>query len=246
MKTMMLAEAGATSLRVSDYVTQGGPVGYVLVGLSLVAVAVCVANLIQLRMSRLAPKVVSDELEVYLREHDIDGAVAFCRDPVNDCFLTRMFSAALMRCTRSAFGFLELRSALEEAGQRQVDRLSKLTDAVGLVAALGPMLGLLGTVGGMIGAFQTIGTLEGAARSNELAVYMSHALVTTFLGLVVAIPCTAAYTVFRRRLDRLAGEVGQVAEGLASLVTGRGGTRAAGVAKPGAARAPAAGGVKGA
>lgn len=57
MKTMMLAEAGATSLRVSDYVTQGGPVGYVLVGLSLVAVAVCVANLIQLRMSRLAPKV---------------------------------------------------------------------------------------------------------------------------------------------------------------------------------------------
>jgi biopolymer transport protein ExbB len=135
-----------------------------------------------------------------------------------------MFESALVRCARSPFGFLELKSALEESGQRQVDRLTKMTDGVGLVAALGPMLGLLGTVFGMVGAFRTIGELEGASRSSELAKYMSHALVTTALGLVVAIPCTAAFTVFKRRIDRLAGELGQKAEELASYVQGKGAT----------------------
>ena len=220
--TMLAQDPGG--IRLADYVTKGGTVGYVLVGLSFIAFALIIANIIQLRMSRLAPPDVVNGLEERLREHDIDGAVAFCKVQENDCFFTRMFESALVRCARSPFGFLELKSALEESGQRQVDRLTKMTDGVGLVAALGPMLGLLGTVFGMVGAFRTIGELEGASRSSELAKYMSHALVTTALGLVVAIPCTAAFTVFKRRIDRLAGELGQKAEELASYVQGKGAT----------------------
>ncbi len=213
--------AATGDIRVLEYITKGGFVGYILVGLSIAALGICIANAIQLRMATLAPPRVVEGLEQHLRQQDVDGATSFCTELANDCFLTRMFSTALIGCSRSPFGFLELRSALEEAGQRQVDRLTKLTDAVGLVAALGPMLGLLGTVFGMIGAFNTIGTLEGSARSSQLAVYMSHALVTTALGLVVAIPCTAAFTYFKRRLDRLAGEVGQISEELASYVQGK-------------------------
>jgi biopolymer transport protein ExbB len=218
----VLAQSEPASVPLISYVTKGGAVGYVLVVLSFVAIALIVANMIQLRMSRLAPDDVTLGLEERLRVHDIEGAIAFCRVPENDCFLTRMFAAGLTRCSRSAFGFLELKSALEEAGQRQVDRLTKLTDGVGLVAAVGPMLGLLGTVFGMVNAFRTISELEGAARSNELTKYMEHALVTTALGLLVAIPCTVAFTMFKRRIDRLAGEIGQKAEELAGFVQGKG------------------------
>lgn len=231
---MLAADAAPEGIRVSDYITKGGPVGYILVFLSFIAVGLIVANLITLRLSRLAPADVVQGLEERLREHDVEGAVAFCRVKENDCFITRMFAGALVRCSRSPFGFLELKSALEEAGQRQVDKLTKLTDGVGLVAALGPMLGLLGTVFGMIGAFNTISGLEGAARSSELSKYMSHALVATALGLVVAIPCTAAFTVFKRRIDRLAGEIGQMAEEMATYVQGKG-------AKAGPAPRPVAG-----
>ena len=101
------------------------------------------------------------------------------------------------------------------------------------IAAVGPMLGLLGTVFGMIGAFQTIGTLEGAARSNKLAEFMSLALINTAEGLMVAIPCTVAFAVFRRRIDRLGADAGVIAEELAGLIE-----QGAGAESPGPARQP--------
>jgi len=69
------------------------------------------------------------------------------------------------------------------------------------------MLGLLGTVIGMIGAFNAIGSLQGAARSTELAKFMSLALVNTAQGLVVAVPCTVAFALFRQRIDRMVTDV---------------------------------------
>ena len=152
---------------------------------------------------------------------------AYCKQPENDTFLTRVFGAALVRCARSPFGFLEIRSALEESGQKEVDRLTRVTDAIGLIAALGPMLGLLGTVFGMIGAFGSISDLEGAARSRELAGFMALALVNTAEGLAVAIPCTALFAVFRRRIDRWTGEVGEITETLASYLEHRQGAEKA-------------------
>jgi biopolymer transport protein ExbB/TolQ len=59
----------------------------------------------------------------------------------------------------------------------------------------------------MIGAFNAIGSLQGAARSTELARFMSLALVNTAQGLVVAVPCTVAFALFRQRIDRLATDV---------------------------------------
>ncbi|QOJ01424.1 MAG: MotA/TolQ/ExbB proton channel family protein [Phycisphaeraceae bacterium] len=231
--------AGGGDRRLIDQILSGGPVGYVLIVLSVVALALVIANAVQLRRDRLAPPAVIAALEETLRRNDVEGARAVCAAAGNESFLSRMFGSALTRCSRSAFGFLEMRSALEESGTREIDRLTKLTDGVGLVAAVAPMLGLLGTVFGMIGAFQTIGTLEGASRSNQLAVYMSHALVTTALGLTVAIPCTAAYTYFKRRIDRLAGEIGQLAEDLASHLQGKG--AGAKAASAGVRGVPAAG-----
>ena len=80
---------------------------------------------------------------------------------------------------------------------------------------------------------------------------MSHALVATALGLVVAIPCTAAFTVFKRRIDRLAGEIGQMAEEMATYVQGKGAKAGpaprpvAGTVGPRGASYPAAGGAVG-
>ncbi len=231
--TVLLAQDAAvlSGRSLADYIRSGGPVGYLIVLLSVAAVSLTVTHLIQTRASKMAPRVIADSLDRLLREGDPEGAIGFCARDENDCFLTRIFGSALRRCSRSPFGFLEMRSALEEAGQIEVDRLHRTTEGVGLIAALGPMLGLLGTVMGMIGAFRTIGSLEGAARSTELAGYMSIALVTTAEGLIVAIPCTAVFTVFKRRMERAAGRAGDAAELLASHLLKPG-------ASPRAERAP--------
>jgi biopolymer transport protein ExbB len=84
-----------------------------------------------------------------------------------------------------------------------------MTDIVGLVASIAPMLGLLGTVVGMVGAFDTISAIEGPVRPDNLAGNISEALITTVMGLIVAIPCTAIYTFLRNRIDALVTEIGR-------------------------------------
>jgi biopolymer transport protein ExbB len=201
-----------------DYLISGGPVGGLLILLSILGLALIIVHAVQARLAALAPPDLVLRLEQSLKAGDIPATLAICDDKENECFLTRVIGSGIRRCSRSALGFLEIRSALEDAGVREIERLSRITDALGLIAAVGPMLGLLGTVFGMIGAFTSISDLDGAARSRELAGFMSLALVTTAMGLAVAIPCTVAWSVARRRVERLAGEVGEIAEGLATYI----------------------------
>lgn len=208
--------AGGTSKSLLAYVAAGGPVGMVIIMLSFVAVVLIVAQVVRVRRTALAPAETIESLDRFLREGKVDSAIAYCQDPDNNSFLTRVMGAALVRCSRSPFGFLELKAALEEVGQLQVARLYRLTDGINLIAAIAPMLGLLGTVIGMVGAFDAIQAADGPVRPDALAGNISQALITTVLGLIVAIPATAAYTYLRNRIDTLADEVGQVIEDLAA------------------------------
>ncbi|MFN0132945.1 MAG: MotA/TolQ/ExbB proton channel family protein [Phycisphaerales bacterium] len=234
-----VADSGSKSLL--QYIHSGGIVSYVLVLVSLVAVALLIRNALIFRADKLAPPDVFDRIDAALRQGDTQAAMAVCADPENASFLSRVFGAALLRCSRSPFGFLELRTAIEEAGQRETDKLHRYNDGVGIIAAVGPMLGLLGTVIGMIGAFATLGEIEGAARSRELARFMSVALVCTAEGLTIAIPCTIAFSIFRRRVDHLISQIADQIEHLTSSIEQAGGAEPAPArpARPAAPRAEA-------
>lgn len=214
---MLAQDAAATKLpskTLLDYIHDGGTVSYVLVLVSFTAVTLVIRNMLIYRKSKQAPDEVYYRLSELLKGGDTEGAMALCAAPENKSFLTRVFGSALQRCARSPFGFLELRSALEESGQREADRLHRYNDSIGIIAAVGPMLGLLGTVIGMIGAFRSIGQLEGASRSTELASFMSIALVCTAEGLIIAIPCTVVFSLFRRHVDHLISEIAERIEEL--------------------------------
>lgn len=217
----MLAQAADTApddagMSMLDFVRAGGTVGYVIILLSVVAVAFAVVLAIQIRASSLAPEHVIDGLSKLVKDRQIDRAIAFCDEDANQCFLGNIMSAGLTRYQRSPFGALELKSALEEAGTEQVARLYRWTDALALIASIAPMLGLLGTVVGINGAFSTISRSQGFARPDQLAGDIALALVTTIMGLVLAIPATAAVTFFRNRIDALASDVAAIADDIAS------------------------------
>lgn len=214
---LFLAQDAQESSSLLNIVLAGGAVGYFIIFLSVVALALVVAHAIHIRASALAPDDLVDRLHGLLTAGDLPAARKLCADPDEDCFLSRVMSAGFKRMSNSAFGSLELKGALEDAGKEQVARLYRTTDGLGLIAAIAPMLGLLGTVVGMVGAFNTISSTEGFARPDQLAGDISQALVTTLMGLILAIPATAAFTFFRNRIDHIASEIGSLVEDLAAL-----------------------------
>ena len=79
------------------------------------------------------------------------------------------------------------------------NRLDRWLGAIALTAAVAPLLGLLGTVSGMITTFQLM-TLFGSGDASSVSAGISEALVTTELGLVVAIPALLAHALISRKV----------------------------------------------
>jgi biopolymer transport protein ExbB len=91
---------------------------------------------------------------------------------------------------------LELK--LGEAILKETPEIVKLVSLLKIIAVVAPLMGLLGTVTGMIQTFQAI-TLFGAGDPKLMAGGISQALVTTMLGLCVAIPMTLAHSIVNSR-----------------------------------------------
>jgi len=230
---LVIAQDGAGK-SLLEYVRAGREIGVVIILLSFVALGLIITQFVRIRLGKLAPPGVRDELGGMMGRRDVRGAMEYCGRAENDSFLTRVVGAALVRCSRSPFGFLELKSAIEEAGQQETARLYRATDAIGVIASIAPMLGLLGTVVGMVGAFDTISTTEGVTKPDQLAGSISQALITTVMGLIVAIPATMAYAFLRNRIDSVVSEIARMTEEMAVHVEA-GGTASQGArtARPG-------------
>ena len=103
-----------------------------------------------------------------------------------------------------------IRAAKDPAaeGGRIADAMMSSVDWLADIAAIAPLVGLLGTVLGMFQAFGGIASdVSAGAKPVVLAQGVSQAIVTTIFGLVVAIPCLAAYAVFRRRAQKRVTEI---------------------------------------
>ncbi len=206
-----------------DTILSSGPVAYLIILLSVVALALSVMHIAQIRRNSLLPGDQVETLDKMLGEGQVDAALEFCTNPDNDSYLTRILGSGLLRYQRSAFGPFELKNALEEAGEDQTARLYRSTDALGVIGTIAPLIGLLGTVLGMVGAFQSIAH-AGSSNHEAMAASISLALVTTLLGLVLAIPCVSLFSFFRNRIDSLSSEAASTIERLVlHLETAKGG-----------------------
>ncbi|MBN2809285.1 MAG: MotA/TolQ/ExbB proton channel family protein [Deltaproteobacteria bacterium] len=113
-----------------------------------------------------------------------------------------------------------LDSVLEEAILKELPRLEKFLPTLQVLAAIAPLLGLLGTVTGMINTFQVI-TVYGAGDPRMMSGGISEALITTKLGLTVAIPIILLHTWFARRVDAIIGDMEEKSVSLSIALQGR-------------------------
>ena len=212
----MLAATGS----LLKFITDGGVIGYVIVALSVVAVAVGAAQFAMIRRGLMLPRALLADCRREVQAGRPARAAQLCRDPARTGYIARILAAGLERAGSGPLALLQMREAMQEAGDQETARLYRGTDALGVIASVAPLLGLLGTVQGMIGAFEGVasGAVNDAAYYESLASNISLALITTFQGLVVAIPCTAAHAFLRNRIEAIASEAGEVADEFAALV----------------------------
>ena len=109
-----------------------------------------------------------------------------------------------------------LENVLQEAILRELPRLERFLPTLSVLAAIAPLLGLLGTVTGMINTFQVIMQF-GTSDPRMMSGGISEALITTQLGLVVAIPILIMHHFLERRVDKVIGDMEE--KGTALTVT---------------------------
>ncbi len=110
-----------------------------------------------------------------------------------------------------------LESTLQESILGEMPQVTKGIAVLAVLGAIAPLLGLLGTVTGMIETFRVI-TLFGTGDPKLMSGGISEALVTTELGLAVAIPIMLFHTLLSRRADQLIGEMEEKAVALTNII----------------------------
>ncbi len=179
---------------------------WVLAGLSVLALTLMLYLLVAHRRNALAPRELVSDVMSRMVAKDLGEARRLCeRRP---CAYSTIALAALDVMRGDKVCVEQISTAVETAGSHVAERLQGTVDYLCDVAAIAPLVGLLGTVLGMFQAFGGIANdLAAAARPVVLAQGVSQAIVTTVFGLVVAIPCLAAYAFLRRRTSRRIGEL---------------------------------------
>ena len=183
----------------------------VFMALSFVLVALLVMNLITASRNAVCPIQLVEGFENHLNEKRYQEAYELAKS--DESFLGQVLSAGLAKLQS---GYAQAIEAMQEVGEEENMKLEHRLSYMQLIGTISPMIGLLGTVQGMIQSFHVIATSPGSPKPADLAEGISRALFTTLIGLFIAIPAIAIYSILRNRVSRLVLEVGILSEGLMS------------------------------
>ncbi len=199
------AKAGKTKGEVTSYfdwfIIKGGPIGWLLILVDVASWAIIIEHFISIRRLNMVPEPIRAQIGSFVEAKQYREMIEYTAgDP---SFLSYVVHQAV---TEAGHGYSAMERALEEATEERTTKLLRKIELLNIIGNVSPMLGLLGTVYGMIKVFSKIVEQKGIPNPGELAGGVGTALVTTFWGLIVAIPALAVYAVMRNRIDALASE----------------------------------------
>ena len=184
---------------------------------SIAALALVIERFSSLRLARVAPTRLLDEVISVTRAHLPAAEV------VNKLHASSVLGTVLAAGLRAVIAEPRiteagLRAAFESAGRAAVHRLERYLNTLGTIASAAPLLGLMGTVIGMIEIFGS----QAPSGSNPivLAHGISIALYNTAFGLVVAVPAMIFYRHFRSKVDAMLVDIELQAIKLVEIIHG--------------------------
>lgn len=185
--------------------------------ISFTFVAVFVMNLLSARRDAVCPRHLADAFEAHLNEKRFQEAFDLAK--ADDSMLGQMLAAGMSKLQQ---GYDKSMEAMAQVGEEENMKIEHRMSYIGLVGSISPMVGLLGTVDGMVASFMVIARSTATPKPSELAAGVSTALITTLVGLVLAIPAVISLALLKNRFGKLVMEVGVTAGNLMGRFEGMG------------------------
>jgi biopolymer transport protein ExbB len=194
-------------IKMVDY----GLVG-LIISLSIVGLTLIMQGFLRNRESVLMPPATTETIRTMIQNKQFKELMDFTEN--DPSFISQSLNPALKR----APSFSSMKEAMETAVGEQTAERFRGIEYLNIIGNLGPLLGLLGTVLGMILAFRAMNAAQGNASPAQLAGGIATALMHTFLGLMLAVPCLAFFGILRTMVDRLTVRGALVAEELLLMI----------------------------
>lgn len=189
-------------------IDSSGPIGFVLLLMSVTLTAMVIRLFLEFRLKEAVPPPLVDRLDAAIKDRKFQEAYDICRD--DPSFLARLVRTGVANMPN---GRTEAKEAMSATAEEIIVGMESKNSYLGTIGTLAPMVGLLGTVLGMILAFRNLATVEGVqVDPSRLADNISLALVTTFEGLIVAVPAIFFFAFFRNRIVYIGTETTKIAE----------------------------------
>lgn len=170
---------------------------WLLIGLSIVSVAVMIERMFFYRKHSIDVEDVRAELSRMLRAGDFEAAAAYLKK--YDSLETNV---VLYGLREHRLGADSVEDLLAGAARKERARYEKRLNFLATVASNAPFIGLFGTVLGIIRAFKDLSGNMGEASSAVMG-GIAEALIATAVGLLVAIPAVIAFNVFKAKVKAL-------------------------------------------
>ncbi|MEO0454300.1 MAG: MotA/TolQ/ExbB proton channel family protein [Verrucomicrobiota bacterium] len=203
-----------TNETISEHIAKGGFFVYPLIGIALIAWLLALYKFITFLGVRSARRKQVDEILAAIERRDKSAGLSIANKiggPIGS-----MLVAAIDHIN-------EPRELVEEVMyEKMLDaklKLNSLLPFISVTAAAAPLLGLLGTVTGIIKTFKLI-TVYGAGDAKSLSSGISEALITTEIGLIVAIPSLMLYAFLSRKSAGILNTMEKLAIALLNRMSG--------------------------
>ncbi|MHC4841978.1 MAG: MotA/TolQ/ExbB proton channel family protein [Planctomycetota bacterium] len=153
-------------------------------------------------------------LQNYIDEGDLESALQYCESAPN--YLTRIVGAGL---DRMRFGPESVKDAAIAMAEAEQGKLEFHISPIALCASVGPLMGLFGTVTGMVMAFAKIEEAPGGQVNPKLvAGGIALALLSTVLGLIIAIPGLSFYWYFKNKVASIGVDIQLVSDEMVETI----------------------------
>jgi biopolymer transport protein ExbB len=182
-----------------EIIERGGPIMWPILLCSFAALFITIERIYYLRRVRVDTRRFSEQVVRSVKRNRIIDAIDLCEKTPGP--IAHVLKEGLLKHDRPRS---EIREAIEDAALHEVPLLERRLPILATIAHITPLLGLLGTVTGMVQAFQVIQEKSSAVtpvNPGDLAGGIWEALLTTVVGLCVAIPTYVAYNYLTSRVD---------------------------------------------